>query len=484
MNIHTIDSDECQNMSNNYVKNLLSNNDKVFYPHEIKDRNNIIFQKNYIKIGARKCKAVKISLKDNDDFCKLNHMQGNGKHTIITWGLIYNGDIVGTLSLGKHHRQYNVIVLNRLCFKVGYKIQGGASKLFNKAIEWLIENNIKYILTYSDNRYSKGDIYKTLGFQLIQEIPPDYFYLDKDLNYYSKQSQKKSNTNCPEGMTESEFSKQKGLIRVWDGGKKRWVFYVDKNINKMMFRRMGYFYSQKNDKNIHFSSSYELKAITILENDLNVIEFESQKEFNINKNNRKMDFFVRLKNNQYKIIEVKPEKRLKEFINQTQDNKQYAEENNYIFEMWTEKELGFKNDKDLTAWADKWLKENNDLNFEDIKLENIKSKSKRHYDKYNTKINVDCKWCNKLHEVRTKAYNENIARNGRYICMWEGGVIAGKMSKGRTYKELNEQGQQQCSKCEQYKDLDYFDKDKGKTFGHYTICKECRKNKKQKKKHK
>lgn len=83
------------------------------------------------------------------------------------------------------------------------------------------------IISWSDNRWSKGDVYECLGFKLDGDLKPDYSYVNiKNPNKkrISKQSQAKKKTGCPEGKTEHEWCLEKGLSRIWDCGKKRWVY--------------------------------------------------------------------------------------------------------------------------------------------------------------------------------------------------------------------------------------------------------------------
>jgi len=68
-----------------------------------------------------------------------------------------------------------------------------------------------------------------LGFTLSAELPPDYCYVDLSKtkrNRISKQSQKKSRTNCPAGITEREWAVKQGLGRIWDCGKKKWIINI------------------------------------------------------------------------------------------------------------------------------------------------------------------------------------------------------------------------------------------------------------------
>ena len=132
------------------------------------------------------------------------------------------------MTVSKHHRQNiegNPLILNRLCFKNGYTIQGGASKLFKYLKNWAIGEGYDRIISWSDSCWTEGKIYEILDFELVKEYDPDYFYWDSINNkYLSKQSQKKSNTGCPKEITEKEWALQKGLFRIWNCGKKLWQY--------------------------------------------------------------------------------------------------------------------------------------------------------------------------------------------------------------------------------------------------------------------
>jgi len=178
------------------------------------------------RIFGRKCEIKEIDRKIGREFFEENHIQGKNKLGIVFYGLFYNEELVGCMSLGRHNRQYDNLVLDRLCFKDGVQIVGGASKLFSKCVKWAKDKGYKDILSFSDNRWSLGNIYNVLNFNLDKETPPDYSYVDmKNPNKrMSKQSQKKKNTNCPDGMTEYEWAHARGLARIWDCGKKRWIY--------------------------------------------------------------------------------------------------------------------------------------------------------------------------------------------------------------------------------------------------------------------
>jgi hypothetical protein len=182
------------------------------------------------RVYARKCETKEISKKEMNDFCEQYHVQGKNSLSLVCFGLFYENELVGVVDLGRHHRkkEKETLVLTRLCFKEGYQIVGGSSKLFNCCINYCKENNIKNIISWSDNRWSDGKIYKNLGFVLEEDLGPDYCYVDisNPKKRISKQSQKKSNSNCPENTSELEWANYRGLSRIWDCGKTRWNYLI------------------------------------------------------------------------------------------------------------------------------------------------------------------------------------------------------------------------------------------------------------------
>lgn len=172
---------------------------------------NLIIPKS--RVFARKCE-ITYDIKALKKFIKDNHIQGLAKsHYYI--GLVWEGAIVMALSIGNHHRKgKKVQVLNRVCFSE-FHVIGGLKKL--------LKHVPKPLITWSDNRFSPlGTMYKNAGFTLEEELPPDYMYTYGGF-LYSKQSQKKELVKCPKNLKEHEWALERGLIRIWDCGKKRWV---------------------------------------------------------------------------------------------------------------------------------------------------------------------------------------------------------------------------------------------------------------------
>jgi len=180
------------------------------------------------KIFARKCIIKEIDKCEARPFIDEYHIQGSNNLSKICFGLYHAEELVGVMTLGHHHRQNGSsnLVLDRLCFKHSIQVIGGASKLFSRCIEWAKKGNYSEIISFSDNRWSLGKVYEAMNFEMDREYRPDYCYVNtnKPTTRISKQSQAKKPSKCPEGLTEHQWALQRGLARIWDCGKKRWIY--------------------------------------------------------------------------------------------------------------------------------------------------------------------------------------------------------------------------------------------------------------------
>ncbi len=184
-----------------------------------------ILQKNTRKLYGRQCEVKSITKEVACEFIEQYHIQGKNYLCKHFSGLFYKDELVGVMTFGTHHRDTDKLVLDRLCFKEDVSVAGGSSRLFKHL---LMTSQATSVISWSDNRWSQGNVYKSLGFTLDEELGPDYSYVDlkKCDKRISKQSQMKKNTGCPEDKTEHEFALEQGLARIYDCGKKRWLYTV------------------------------------------------------------------------------------------------------------------------------------------------------------------------------------------------------------------------------------------------------------------
>jgi len=189
-----------------------------WYGHEtaVKNRLKAILGCNKYVIGARQTKFSAASSVEALDFLNEFHLQG-GVHFDSAFKLRVDDLTVAVMTFARHHHQTSKkLVLNRFCVREDYSIIGGAAKL-------LKNSNIKEpIVSYSDNRWSEGDIYRKLNFKLDAQLKPDYFYIDKS-GVFSEQSMEKSKEESVLGISEHELRLSQGYLRVYDCGKQRWL---------------------------------------------------------------------------------------------------------------------------------------------------------------------------------------------------------------------------------------------------------------------
>ena len=108
--------------------------------------------------------------------------------------------------------------------KIGYLVIGGKGKL----LKFFEKNfNPKSIISYSDKRFFNGNSYLKLGFELIKETEPGYFYFKglKRENRVKFQKHKLSTIleNFDSDLTEKENMLNNGWRIVYDCGQKVFI---------------------------------------------------------------------------------------------------------------------------------------------------------------------------------------------------------------------------------------------------------------------
>lgn len=176
-------------------------------------------------IFARKCVFSEVDNNIAKEFINNYHIQELKRVPKYSFGLFSNNQLVSVMTFDRHHRNNNAneLVLNRFCTIQNYTVVGGGSKLLKNAIDILPKENI---ISWSDKRYSQGDFYRENGFEFVNNLLPDYSYVNNKIPFqrFSKQSMKKSNIDCPHNITEKDFLQSQNIYRIWDCGKVKWEF--------------------------------------------------------------------------------------------------------------------------------------------------------------------------------------------------------------------------------------------------------------------
>jgi len=188
------------------------------------------------RLAARKTTVVDLSSKEKSDFLGKNHLQGDVNSRINLGLRTSEGELVMVATFGvprfTKKRSTEKFELLRLCSKKQLRVVGGAGKLF----KYFVHNHLKdedSVISYCDRRYSQGDVYRKLGFELRSISPPGFFYIDQRGNYsgtryqWQKHLLKDKLENFDPGLTADENMKNHGYEKVWDCG--QLVFSYTKN---------------------------------------------------------------------------------------------------------------------------------------------------------------------------------------------------------------------------------------------------------------
>jgi hypothetical protein len=200
------------------------------YEHEWLDPQKKLIWKNILSaslgkfdsIYARKCFVIELNPKEVKTFYDSNHLQGMvgaSSH----FGLLYEGRIIAAMSFRTSKGQSELI---RFCSLLGVRVVGGASKLL---MAYVKKYKPKEIVTFSDNRYSSGNLYNTLGFDAVANVPPRYIYVHGNTHEemhrrsFQKQYLNRIIPNYDSSLTEWENVKRSLWLRIWDAGKIKWI---------------------------------------------------------------------------------------------------------------------------------------------------------------------------------------------------------------------------------------------------------------------
>jgi very-short-patch-repair endonuclease/predicted nucleic acid-binding Zn ribbon protein len=195
-----------------------------FWDYELKNKPDLVLSmimnacgENRNKIGARECEVVDLRKEDARDFLNLNHLQGS-KSCSSALGLLHHGQLVSVATLGPSRYRKGATEILRFASLSGMNVVGGFSKLISK-----IQGTV---ISYSDNRYSQGAVYRAAGFDLIRDGEPTMWLTDQ--NYQNL----KHRSSCWSLKTDPRYESSKTQIEnmtsnfnldiVYDAGQKTW----------------------------------------------------------------------------------------------------------------------------------------------------------------------------------------------------------------------------------------------------------------------
>ena len=189
------------------------------------------------KMNARDCFVLKIDSESNKkikrkiiDFINENHLQGNSSGTLNYFALLNKktNEIIACVSLRKTMNtksrkdiQDPNIEIARFCCKKGDNVRGGFSKILKKIIFWAKEQKYSEIFTYSDCRYSWGEVYEKNGFIYKGHTGIGFYYLIKGERY-----QRFPLRLLTENQSLEECAEENGIYKIYNAGHYRWELKI------------------------------------------------------------------------------------------------------------------------------------------------------------------------------------------------------------------------------------------------------------------
>lgn len=185
-----------------------------------------------VKVFGRTCYSKEVSVKISKPFYIENHLQGfTSATTHLGLFSIKDNKLLSIMSFKRNKDLYELV---RFVTLKGHTVVGGASKLLDNFLK-TIKNQRYKLVSFSDLRYSYGELYKTLGFVNTGEVPPRYMYVHKGKLFHRRSFQKKhlkvmlgKDFDSNKSETELVFSFTP-YRRLWDCGKLKWELLGENN---------------------------------------------------------------------------------------------------------------------------------------------------------------------------------------------------------------------------------------------------------------
>lgn len=184
--------------------------------------------KQNVRVFARKCTTDVVETKLATQCLNGWHIQGarSGAHN---FSLLHDGEVVAVLTYGKPRYGNEDVEIIRYATKPGITVVGGFSKLLKRVV---LATNATTVVSYSDNRWGDGNVYKQAGMENRGITQPSYFYFlpAERKRYHRSAFMKHKIVNQMGGdasMTEVENMRAFGYNRIFDCGTTKWVLTVN-----------------------------------------------------------------------------------------------------------------------------------------------------------------------------------------------------------------------------------------------------------------
>lgn len=155
-----------------------------------------------------------------DGFYEQHHYIGQVKAP-VNYGVLFENELIACCSFKRPTRQSkHDWELVRMAARSDFRVHGIWSKIMQT---FVAEHSPASVVSFSDNRIFDGKVYEKIGFKLDGELKPDYYWVKGNKRHH-KSGLRKTKEEKKSGKTEVELREAQGYARIFDLGKKRWVW--------------------------------------------------------------------------------------------------------------------------------------------------------------------------------------------------------------------------------------------------------------------
>jgi hypothetical protein len=183
-------------------------------------------------VGAREIDVKEIHYLQAKDFLNRHHLQGEDTGNQVRLGAFHNDELVAVMTFGKPFAPEGS---ERSMFWELKRYAGNHlvyPGLAGKLLSYFEANYKPYaLLSYADLRWSEGDLYRKLGFNLAATSDPSYYYtcdyrtLVHRATFTRSKIKRRWNLSEKEEFKERSFMREQGWDWVWDCGVARFEKY-------------------------------------------------------------------------------------------------------------------------------------------------------------------------------------------------------------------------------------------------------------------
>ena len=178
------------------------------------------------KVGARSLTLREVSSPEANSFFEDFHVLG-GRNGVKAIGLYTKeGLLVACASFSNGSHNTKELTMSRWCVREDWLVVGGLSRV----TAWALKEWKQDLYTTADLALSDGHGYEKTGWKQVSTWY-DYFYVHKNVPCcIPKRQRSKGRCGCPEGMTEHEWALAGGFMRIYDAGKRKYVYRYDPSL--------------------------------------------------------------------------------------------------------------------------------------------------------------------------------------------------------------------------------------------------------------